>query len=54
MIKKLGIRKWNELCEEKTELYYKGKKVKYGGDPLTLEKKDPNMYKKKKKKENKG
>ncbi|MHA1194890.1 MAG: hypothetical protein ACTSSM_02210, partial [Promethearchaeota archaeon] len=47
MIKKLGIAKWNEICEEKTKLYYEGRKVKYGGDPLTLEPKDPNMYKKK-------
>ncbi|MFO8019928.1 MAG: DUF3795 domain-containing protein [Promethearchaeia archaeon] len=50
MIQKLGIRKWNEICEEKTKLYYEGKKVKYGGDPLTLEEKDPKMYKQKKKK----
>ena len=49
MIKKLGIIKWNEICEEKTKLYYEGKKVKYGGDPLSLERKDPNLYKKKKK-----
>lgn len=48
MIKKLGIRKWNEICEEKTKLYYEGRKVRYGGDPLTLERKDENMYKKKK------
>jgi len=47
MIKKLGIAKWNEICEEKTKLYYEGRKVKYGGDPLTLEPKDPNIYKKK-------
>jgi hypothetical protein len=47
MIKKLGIEKWNEICEEKTILYYHGKKVRYGGDPLTLEEKDKNMYKKK-------
>ena len=49
MIKKLGIVEWNKICEEKTDLYYQGRKVKYGGDPLTLEKKDPDMYKKKKK-----
>jgi hypothetical protein len=53
MIKKLGIRKWNEMCKEKTELYYKGKKVKYGGDPLTLKEKDPGMYKKKSRKKKK-
>lgn len=47
MIKKLGISKWNEVCEEKSDLYYKGRKIHYGGDPLTLEEKDPNMYKKK-------
>jgi hypothetical protein len=49
MIKKLGIVEWNKICEEKTDLYYQGRKVKYGGDPLTLEKKNPDMYKKKKK-----
>ena len=48
MIQKLGLEKWNDICEEKTTLYYQGKKEKYGGDPLTLEKKDPNLYKKKK------
>ena len=47
MIQKLGLAKWNEICEEKSDLYYQGRKVKYGGDPLTLEKKDPNLYKKK-------
>ena len=47
MIQKHGIAKWNEMCEEKSDLYYKGRKVQYGGDPLTLEEKDPNMYKKK-------
>ena len=47
MIQKYGLEKWNEICEEKSKLYYEGKKVKYGGDPLTLEKKDPNLYKKK-------
>jgi len=47
MIQKHGLEKWNEICEEKSKLYYEGKKVKYGGDPLTLEKKDPRMYKKK-------
>jgi len=51
MIKKVGLPKWNEICEEKTELYYKGRKIKYGGDDLTLEKKDPNLYKKKEKSE---
>ena len=49
MIKKLGLGEWNKICEEKTKLYYKGKKVRYGGDPLTLEKKDEELYKKKKK-----
>ena len=47
MIQKLGIAKWNEICEEKSNLYYHGKKIKYGGDFLTLEKKDPDLYKKK-------
>lgn len=49
MIKKLGLEEWNKICNEKTTLYYQGRKIHYGGDPLTLEKKDPNMYKKKKK-----
>lgn len=49
MIQKLGIAKWNEICEEKSKLYYHGSKIKYGGDPLTLEKKDPDLYKKKEK-----
>ena len=44
MIKKLGLVKWNEICEKKSDLYYKGRKVRYGGDKLTLEKKDPNLY----------
>lgn len=47
MIKKLGLEKWNKDCEEKSTLYYNGRKQQYGGDPLTLEKKDPNIYKKK-------
>jgi len=47
MVKKLGIYKWNEICEEKIKLYYQGRKVRYGGDPLTLEEKDPKIYKKK-------
>ena len=47
MIQKYGITKWNEMCEEKSDLYYKGRKVQYGGDPLTLEAKDSDMYKKK-------
>ena len=47
MIKKHGIAKWNEMCEKKSDLYYEGRKVQYGGDPLTLEEKDPDMYKKK-------
>ncbi len=48
MIKKLGLSDWNKICEEKSDLYYKGKKIQYGGDPLTLEEKDPNFYKKEK------
>ena len=48
MIQKHGLEKWNEICKEKSKLYYEGKKVKYGGNPLTLEKKDPSLYKKKK------
>jgi hypothetical protein len=47
MIQKLGLSKWDEICEEKSDLYYKGKKIQYGGDPLTLKEKDPNFYKKK-------
>ncbi|GAH64595.1 unnamed protein product [marine sediment metagenome] len=47
MIKKHGIVKWNEICEKKSDLYYKGRKIQFGGDPLTLEKKNPNLYKKK-------
>ena len=43
MIEKLGLSKWNEICEEKSDLYYRGRKVQYGGDPLTLEEKDPNL-----------
>ncbi len=49
MIQKIGLEEWNKICEEKSTLYYQGKKIQYGGDPLTLEKKDSNMYKKKKK-----
>jgi len=49
MIEKLGLEEWDKICEEKSALYYQGKKVQFGGDPLTLEEKDPNMYKKKKK-----
>ncbi|MHA1144827.1 MAG: DUF3795 domain-containing protein [Candidatus Helarchaeota archaeon] len=48
MIEKLGIEEWNKRCEEITTKYYKGKKIRYGGDKLTLKKKDPNLYKKKK------
>jgi hypothetical protein len=48
MIQKHGLEQWNDMCEEQTTLYYQGKKQKYGGDPLTLEKKDTNMYRKKK------
>ena len=51
MIKKLGLVKWNQVCEEKSELYYKGKKIQYGGDPLTLEEKNRDFYKKKENKE---
>ncbi|MFW9877360.1 MAG: DUF3795 domain-containing protein [Candidatus Thorarchaeota archaeon] len=51
MIQKLGLEDWNKICDEKTTLYYQGKKQRYGGDLLTLEKKDPNMYKKKEKEE---
>lgn len=47
MIRKHGLTKWNEICEEQSNLYYNGRKVRYGGDPLTLEKKDPKLYKKK-------
>lgn len=53
MIKKLGLVKWNEICEQKSDLYYKGRKVRYGGDELTLEGKDPNFYKSKKEKKTK-
>ncbi len=49
MIQKLGLEEWNKICDEKTTLYYKGRKIQYGGDKLTLEEKDPNMYKKKEK-----
>ncbi|MFX0000205.1 MAG: DUF3795 domain-containing protein [Candidatus Hodarchaeota archaeon] len=49
MIQKLGLEEWNKICYEKTTLYYRGKKVQYGGDKLTLGDKDPNIYKKKKK-----
>ena len=47
MIKKHGIAKWNDICEKESDLYYNGRKVRYGGDPLTLEKKDSDLYKKK-------
>ena len=47
MIHKLGLEEWDKICDTKTTLYYQGRKVQYGGDPLTLEKKDPKMYKKK-------
>lgn len=50
MIKKLGLKEWSKICEERTNYYYKGKKIRYGGDPLTLEKKDASLYKKKEKK----
>ena len=48
MIQKLGLEEWDKICEEKSTLYYSARKVQYGGDPLTLEEKDPNMYKKNK------
>ncbi|MFX1390722.1 MAG: hypothetical protein ACFE9Z_11715 [Promethearchaeota archaeon] len=51
MISKLGLAEWNKICDDKSTLYYNSRKVRYGGDGLTLEEKDPNMYKKKKKKE---
>jgi len=41
------VEEWNKICEENSTLYYQGKKIQYGGDPLTLEKKNPNQYKKK-------
>lgn len=47
MIQKLGLEEWDKICDDKTTLYYQGRKVQYGGDPLTLEKKDRKMYKKK-------
>ena len=47
MIKKLGLKEWEKVCDDETTLYYQGRKIKYGGDSLTLEKKDPNLYKKK-------
>jgi len=47
MIQKLGLEEWNKICAEKLKLYYEGKKIRYGGDALTLDKKDPNLYKKK-------
>ncbi len=50
MIKKLGLEEWSKICEDRTNYYYKGKKIRYGGDPLTLEKKDASLYKKKEKK----
>ncbi len=50
MIKKLGLDGWNKICDEKTTLYYKGKKIQYGGDKLTLKEKNPNIYKKKEQK----
>jgi len=49
MIQKLGLEEWDKICDEESDLYYQGKKVQYGGDPLTLEKKDKNLYKKKNK-----
>ena len=43
MLKKHGIVEWNKICEEKTNLYYNARKIKYGGDNLTLKEKDPNL-----------
>ncbi len=51
MIQKLGLEEWNKICDEKSKLYYHGRKARYGGDRLILEKKDPNLYKKKEKEE---
>ncbi|MFW9820433.1 MAG: DUF3795 domain-containing protein [Candidatus Thorarchaeota archaeon] len=51
MIQKLGLEEWDEICDEKSNLYYQGRKIRYGGDSLTLEEKDPNMYTKNKKQE---
>lgn len=48
MMHKIGLEEWNKICERQSDLYYEGKKVQYGGDPLTLEEKDPFIYKKKK------
>ena len=36
MIKKLGLEEWDKICEEKSNLYYKGRKKKRGGDNLTV------------------
>ena len=47
MMQKLGLEKWNNICDAKTTLYYSGRKVQFGGDKLSLDEKDPNMYKKK-------
>ena len=47
MLKKHGIVEWNKICEQKTNLYYNGRKIKYGGDNLTLEEKNPKIYEKK-------
>ncbi|MFX1379279.1 MAG: DUF3795 domain-containing protein [Promethearchaeota archaeon] len=49
MIQKYGLEEWNKICDEKSNLYYQGRKIRYGGDPLTLGQKDPSIYKKKKK-----
>ncbi len=50
MIRKLGLKEWSKICEDRTIYYYKGKKIRFGGDPLSLEKKDVSLYKKKEKK----
>jgi len=47
MIQKHGLDAWSKICEEKSDLYYEGRKEQYGGDPLTLKKKDKSLYKKK-------
>ncbi len=40
LIKKYGIVEWNRICEEKAMLYYSARKIKYGGDDLTLASKE--------------
>ncbi|MHA2244363.1 MAG: DUF3795 domain-containing protein [Candidatus Hodarchaeales archaeon] len=38
MIKKLGLEKWNQIVEKQMKKYYKGKKIRFGGDKLTYDK----------------